>query len=658
MRPATLICLLMLAVTLAVFARSANFEFINFDDPGYVTKNAAVKNGLQANTIVWAFTSTSMSNWHPVTWLSHMLDVQLFGLNPRAHHLVSVILHTASALLLFLLLVRITGMEWQSLAVASLFALHPLHVESVAWVAERKDVLSGLLWHLTLLLYVWYVRKPGAGRYLAALACFAAGLMSKPMLVTLPVVLLLLDYWPLGRFSKNDGGDKMEKPHPHPNLSKNALDFPPPFQGEGRGGDGVGTFALLKEKIPFFLLSLLSSAITIYVQHHGGAMANLEKAPAGLRIANSAIAYVSYVANTFWPHDMAILYPFPTFILLWQLAGSIIALLLLTVVVLYGARRFPYLPVGWFWFLVTLLPVIGLIQVGGQSMADRYTYLPLTGLFIVVVWGAGDLLRNRPHGRTALLVLAVTVLSASALATWYQLGYWRNDLILYRHTLAVTSGNYLILNNYGIALDQNGDSDAALKVYEEALRIWPKSSFAQNNLGVVYASKGRYAEAIAHYREALRIKPDYAMAVVNIGKALIKMGRNAEAGEQFEQALKLDPSSSDGHLQLAMLLLKSGRHDESRQHYEAALRLDPLSTSAPINMGVELAQAGYLLEASEYFKQALAIDPNSVEANFNFGVFLAKQNRYDEAAERFYHVLRIKPDSERARSWLKRVGRQ
>lgn len=671
MRPATLLCILMLFVTLAVFARTASHDFINFDDTIYVTDNPAVKDGLKARTIAWAFTATTASNWHPVTWLSHMTDVQLFGLNPRGHHLTSVVLHTASALLLFLLLVQITAAPWQSLFVATLFALHPLHVESVAWVAERKDVLSGLFWTMTLLLYVRYVKKPGAASYLAALACFAAGLMTKPMLVTLPVVMLLLDWWPLNRFRPGESPVGVKHASSAlPAFDQHVSSALPAFDQDPDTGKAGETFALplqkngnltiiasLKEKLPFLLLSALSSAFTIYAQHHGGAMATLDKAPVGLRISNAIIAYATYIFDTFWPHDLAILYPFPTSIFLGQLVGAALLLALISAGVIYAGRRFPWLAVGWLWFLVTLLPVIGLIQVGGQSHADRYTYIPLTGLFIMLAWGVPALLERWRYRREALALMAGIAVCAMTAATWHQLGYWRNNITLYRHTLSVTSGNYLILNNYGIAMDQSGDYEAAIKLYQEALRVWPRSVFAHNNLGAVLARKGRYAEAIEHYQAALQLNPVYVMAMVNMGRSLAGLGRNGEALAQYEQALKLDPASSDVHLNMAILLMKGGQRDLARQHYLTVLQLDPFSTKAPVNMGVELAQQGRLDEAAGYFREALAIDPDSVEANFNFGVFLAKQNRYDEAAERFYQVLRIKPDSERARDWLRRLGR-
>ncbi len=630
MRTTNLLCLVLLVITLAVYLQTGNHQFINFDDTAYVTENPHVKGGITADNLAWAFTSTAASNWHPLTWLSHMVDVQLFGLNPRGHHLTSVFLHTASTLLLFFLLVQITGASWQSLFVAALFALHPLHVESVAWVAERKDVLSCFIWLLTLLLYARYAKKPANGRYVATMVCFAVGLMAKPMLVTLPVVLLLLDFWPLQRLQ----GGGADKDAAAPSLA-----------------------ALLKEKIPFFLLSLLSSVVTIVAQHHGGAMKDLETAPLGLRLGNSVVAYTAYIIKAVWPDDLAILYPFPSSIPLWRIAGSLMVLIAVTVAVVSYRYRRPYLLTGWLWFLVTLLPVIGLVQVGGQSMADRYTYIPLTGLFIMAAWGIPDLLRGYRQQKAILAFLAGTAVAASAAMTWRQLGYWKDNVTLYRHTLQVTSGNYIILNNYGIALDELGDHAGAIRVYEEALQVWPKSANAHINLGAVYAHEGKFAEAIEHYREALRIKPDYVLAMVDMGKALAGLGRSDEAIAQYEQALRLDPDFADVHLNLAIALLKSGRDKEALQHYEAYLRLEPHSVKGPINMGTAFAQEGRFDEAIGCFAQALRINPESAEAHFNMGVALARLRRGDEAAAHFSQVLRLRPGTEAARRWLETLGR-
>ena len=627
MRNTTILCILLVIITLGIFAQTAGHQFINFDDTLYVTDNPAVKDGLKPATIAWAFKATAASNWHPLTWLSHMLDVQLFGLRPALHHLMSVILHALSAFLLYRLLLRITAAPWASLFTAALFALHPLHVESVAWVAERKDVLSGIFWTLTLLCYARYVEKPGAGRYLTALACFGLGLMSKPMLVTLPVVLLILDYWPLNRLSP------AESDTPSRTFS-----------------------SLIIEKIPFFLLAAASSLITVMTQHKGGAMANLEKAPLGLRLGNAVIAYVRYLIDTVWPSDLAILYPFPTSLSLASLVGAALLLIAISWGVFGPGRRHRWLAAGWLWYLVTLLPVIGLIQVGGQSHADRYTYIPLTGIFIIIAWGVPQLLERWNYRKEALMIAGGLTLCVLATLSWRQIAYWKDSITLFRHTLEVTSGNYLILNNYGIALDQAGDFDGAMKYYQEALNVWPRSAHAHNNLGAVLARKGRYAEAMEHYRSALAIKPDYIMAQVNIGKALAGMGDTEAAIRTYQQVLERDPTFSEVHLNLTQLYLKLNDNDRAMQHYQELRRLDPRSPKGALTIAVDLAQAGRMEEAARFFNEAVQIAPYSLEAQFNFGVFLAKQGRTAEAREHFIQALRIKPDSPQVQQWLQRLG--
>jgi len=625
-------CAALFIITLVVFWQTGEHQFINFDDPLYVTNNPHVKGGLTFRNITWAFTTTTASNWHPLTWLSHMVDVEIFGVNPRGHHLANVFIHILSTLLLFLLLDQITGALWRSLFVAALFAFHPLHVESVAWVAERKDVLSGFFWFLTLLFYARYVKHRTAKFYFLALSSFVAGLMTKPMLVTLPLIMLLLDYWPFHRF-------KHETAH---------------------GGIPVGLtlFSLVREKVPFLLFSALSSVVTMYAQHKGEALKSLDVTPFDLSVGNAVIAYVKYLAKAIWPHDLAILYPFPSSVPLWQVFGSCVALLFISVVVIRFRRRYPYLLVGWFWFLVTLVPVIGLVQVGWQSMADRYTYIPLTGFFITVSWLVPDLMRGRPQRKVILGMVVAGIVFASAFTTWHQLGYWKDNISLYRHTLQVTAGNYPILNNYGIALADQGKVDEATKQYEEALRVWPRSALAHVNLGVTLANQGKFMEAIRHYNEALRLIPDYALAHGNLGRALANLGRIDEAMAHYEEALRIDPSFADIHLNLGLLLLKKGQDNLAFEHYATYLRLEPNSTKGPINMGAELAQQGKLEEAIGCFDQALAVDPDSVEAHFNLGIILARQNKPAEAAQHFSHVLRLKPDLEGARRWMEIIRQQ
>ena len=564
MRYAMILCVALVAVTVGVFLQTGDHGFITFDDPGYVTDNPRVKGGVTGENVAWAFSATAMSNWHPLTWLSHMLDVELFGLDPRGHHLTNVFFHAATTLLLFFLLAQITGAPWRSLFVAALFALHPLHVESVAWVAERKDVLSGFFWFLTLLLYAGYAKRGGAARYLLALLSFAAGLMAKPMLVTLPVVLLLLDHWPLRR-------------------------------------SALGS--LVKEKIPFFALSAASSVITVIAQEQGGAMKTLDAIPLGSRIGNAVIAYVKYIGKMFWPADLAMLYPFPGSIPLWQVSVSFLLLVLFSALAIGYRRRCPYLVTGWFWFLATLVPVIGIVQVGGQSMADRYTYLPLTGLFLVLAWGIGDLSQGLRYRKAVLAVLAAGVVAASAAVTWRQVGYWKDNLTLYRHALDVTEGNYTIRNNYASALAERGDLDAAIREYRDVLKKWPHLPRVHNNLGQVLAARGNIAEAISHHNEALRLTSDASIP-------------NGNAARTFDRAT--------AHLNLGNVFLAQGQIPGAIREYNATLELRPDFDKAHNNLGIAFSGVGKYPEAIAAFQRAIQRNPYNVDARKNLAICIRK----------------------------------
>jgi tetratricopeptide (TPR) repeat protein len=544
--------LLLFLGTFALFARTASHGFIAYDDPGYVTGNRTVQEGLTWGGAAWAFGSTAMSNWHPATWLSHMLDVQLFGLAPAGHHLVSVGLHASSAVVLFLFLLLTTGATWRSLAVAGLFAIHPMHVESVAWVAERKDVLSGLFWHLTLLLYAMYVRDRRPWRYVLALLAFGVGLLAKPMLVTLPVVLLLLDWWPLGRFQQSDA-DEVEIPPT------------PPWR------------RLLWEKAPFALLSIGSSAITIAAQHRGGSMAELELTPLTLRVANALTAYVRYVGALFWPHDLAVLYPLPGHIPAWEVVGAaaILAILTLGAVVLAKAR--PYLFTGWTWFLVTALPVIGLVQVGSQSMADRYTYLPYTGLFIVVVWGGADLLASWTWPTWAKAGVMSACAIALVAATWIQLGYWRDSVTLFERTIEVTEGNFLILNNYGAALLDAGRGREAVQPLVNAINLRPTHAEAFYNLGRAYQlAIGDRERARDSYARAVSLRPDYVDARINLGGVMTGLGDFREALAVLEPARSGEGKDRPELLfNLGVAYASLGMASEAHREVAALRVLDP-----------------------------------------------------------------------------------
>ena len=462
-RPALILGIAITLLTLALYWRVQGHGFLHYDDYQYVVDNPHVRHGLTRQGVLWALTSGYASNWHPLTWLSHMLDCELYGLNPQGHHLNNLLLHIANALLLFRLLLRMTGALWRSAFVAALFALHPLHVESVAWVAERKDVLSTLFWMLTLGAYLRYRERPTGTRYLATLFLFALGLAAKPMLVTLPFVLLLLDCWPLGRM-----------PSPRSLLP------------------------LVREKAPFFVLAALSSVITFWVQSHWGAV--VLSIPLKERLANALVSYVGYGAKMLWPVNLACFYPHPLDGLpLWQAAGALLLLAGVTVAVVRAGRRLPYLAVGWLWYLGTLVPVIGLVQVGAQAMADRYTYVPLIGLFVMLSWGAGSLAAKGPLPKIATAALSAALLAALLPLTWSQISHWKDSETLFAHALEVTDRNLLAHNNLGNALARQGRLEEAEFHLVEALRLRPDYAAAQNNLGILRLRQGRFEEAAGHF---------------------------------------------------------------------------------------------------------------------------------------------------------------
>jgi len=527
MRDRLVIAVALAAVTLLVYWPVGTCGFISFDDPTYVTNNPHVLEGVSREGVWWAFTATYAGNWHPLTWLSHMLDGQLYGIDPRGHHFSSLAIHTANVLLLFLLLTRMTGAVGRSGFVAALFALHPLHVESVAWVAERKDVLSAFFWFLTMLLYAGYVAKPGIARYLSVVLAFAAGLMAKPMLVTLPCVLLLMDYWPLGRFRR------------------------------GAGRESSIRRAVL-EKIPLFALAAVSSGITLYAQQQGEAVMSLERMPVTFRIVNALVGWVSYIGKMCWPHDQAIIYPLDPAMPAWWGIAAGVGLTAVTFLAWRDAERRPYLIVGWLWFIGTLVPVIGLVQVGSQALADRYSYIPFVGLFIMAAYGVPDLVERWRLPRHVLTGGAFIILAVCALATRHQLGYWRDSYTLFRHAVSVTGDNYLAQNELGVALAKQGNYDEAFLHFQESIRISPTYVNPYYNWGVALMELGRPGEAIGLLGEAVRLKPDFIGAYNNLGVALFKTGRVDEAIRSFSEALRLDPGNANARENLATCLQMRG----------------------------------------------------------------------------------------------------
>jgi tetratricopeptide (TPR) repeat protein len=574
----------LLLATFAVYARVGQFDFVNFDDPDYVTGNPHVRAGITAAGAKWAFTSVEAANWFPLTWLSHMLDCQLFGLHSGWHHLTNVLIHALAALALFAFLHRATGARWRSAFVAFLFALHPLHVESVAWIAERKDVLSAFFWFLTLWAYAWYAERPGWRRYGLALAAFGLGLMSKPMLVTLPFVLLLLDIWPLRR-------------------------RPP-----------------LWEKAPFFLLSASEAIATYLAQSGSGAV---QAFPLGLRIENALVSYMAYIAKMFWPVRLAVFYPYPAAVPVWQAALAGLAILSVSVAVVRRFRAYPYLAIGWFWFLGTLVPVIGLVQVGGQARADRYMYIPMTGLAILLAWGAADLLRRKQ----ALAVAGAAACVACVPLTWAQTEHWANSQTLFQHALDVTDNNYLAHHNLGVAIADLRPSDA-IAHYRAALQIKPDSARTHTDLGTALAKlPGGLPDAIAEYQAALRIEPNAAIPHNNLGSALAATPDGLpQAIREYEAALRIKPDYADARYNLAeahynlgvALAQMGGRTEEAISHFEAALRNKPNYAEAHNNLGVVLSSMpGREQDAIAHFEAAVTIKPNYADAQYNLAIALA-----------------------------------
>jgi tetratricopeptide (TPR) repeat protein len=643
-------------VTVAVYLPVARNGFVNYDDSDYVTVNSHVQSGLRWENVVWAFKTGHASNWHPLTWLSHMLDCQVFGSKAGGPHLVSVAIHAVNAVLLFLLLRRMTGEDWRSAAVAALFALHPLHVESVVWVSERKDVLSTLFFFLALWAYVHYAQREkkfeirnskfgtvpkGRPRsqginnvslftfdvsrwYVLSILFFALGLMSKPMLVTVPFVLLLLDYWPLGRCARKAN-------------SSAAGAGPSWWRRWGR---------LLAEKAPFFVLAAVSSMITFVVQRKGGAVSTTLSL--GARVANALVSYVRYIRKTFWPDDLSVLYPHPGQWPAWEVIVCAILLVAISAAVFLVGRDRPYLAVGWLWFLGTLVPVIGLVQVGIQSMADRYTYVPLIGLFIMLVWGVAELILRWPNAERVFALGAVAVLLVLVGLTIRQVGFWRTSETLFRHAVNVTPNNYLAYNNLGYYLAGVGRTAEAMEDYRMSLKINPAYEDALNNLGYGYAGQKNYTEAIRLYESALRIRPQHPEVHNNLGNALAELGKVDEAIAHYLITLEQKPDHADAHNNLGIALAMKGKLDEAIPHFYEAIRCKPNNASAHGNLGNALAAQHKLEEAIKEYQEALRLKPDDAQSQNNLGNALAEQGKVVEAIGHYRQALRLNADNPEA----------
>ena len=502
----TIICGLLMAATLLVYYRAINHEFVNYDDDLYVTQNVNVQKGITWEGIKWAFSFNNVVYLHPLTWLSHMLDVQIYGMRSGWHHLTSLLFHLANTMLLFWVFNRMTGAAWRSGVVAILFAIHPINVESVAWVAERKSVLSTFFWMLTILSYIRYVERPGSMRYLLILLVFVLGLMAKPMLVTLPFVLLLLDYWPLNRMKfKSSGSIDKQKSRERmlPIFEKNI------------------TSRLILEKLPLFAVSLVTIFLSSISVERLGITLSYESKPITLRLTNAVVSYVDYLGKVFWPSDLTFIYPYPRTLPTLQIIGSAFILLCITIGVLIKLRKVPFLAVGWFWYLGTLIPVIGLVQAGfWPAMADRFAYLPAIGLFIIVAWGISGLAENWHSKKKLISAAAAGAIILLMTAAWVQVGFWQNSLTLFKHAIEVTENNYMAHNNLGNIYFRQGKLDQAVKHYSEALRINPGFALAHNNMGAAMLRSGKIEEALFHFRQATILESGNIDAQRNLNKLL------------------------------------------------------------------------------------------------------------------------------------------
>jgi Tfp pilus assembly protein PilF len=587
-KPLLIISLLLSIIAFMAYRQVTHCAFINFDDTEYVTDNRHIQDGLTVKGITWAFTTGYASNWHPLTWISHMADVQLFGLQPGRHHLTNLLFHLANTLLLFLVLHRMTNTLWQSAFVAALFALHPLHVESVAWVAERKDVLSTFFWMLTMWVYISYTARPGLTRYLTLLLSFALGLMAKPMLVTLPFVLLLLDYWPLQRLERKKPSEEVRE-----SSFKDIESATPPEKAPVQPVDHRPLIRpLLTEKIPLFVLALLSSIVTYLVQRHGGTVGSLEVFPLSARMANASVSYITYMVKMLMPVNLAVFYPHPTSWPLWQVLGSLVLLMAITVTVIAGARKHPYTAVGWFWYVGTLVPVIGVVQVGSQALADRYTYIPLVGLFIIIAWGAPELLKKWPYRKEALLASSALCLLCLSLVTWRQVGYWRNSIALYDHAMEVTQRSSPIHINRGAAYLGLADYTRAIADFDGAIEINPWYEEAFNNRGVAYNNLADYTRAIADFDKAIELNPRYGDAYNSRGLAYNNLADYTRAIADFDRAIEINPRYGEAYNNRGVAYFNLADYTRAIADFDRAIEINPRYGEAYNNRGEAYGKLG------------------------------------------------------------------
>jgi len=601
------ICLGLFLLTVAAYWRVGTFSFIYYDDNDYVTENPWVRAGLRWDIFRWAFTTNYANNWHPLTWISHMADYQFFGLNAGAHHLVNLGFHVLNTLLLFLVMTRATKEIWKCAIVAALFALHPLHIQSVAWVSERKDVLSTFFWFLTMGAYFLYAEKNRPGYYLMAVLFMACGVMSKPMVVTLPAVLLLLDFWPLKR-----------------DWSKR----------------------ILIEKIPFFALSIVSS-VTTYIAQRENAVMRLDEIPFYPRLLNTVVAYAIYIYKMFWPVDLGVFYPHPYYWPLWLLLVSFLMLAGISWLVLATCRQHPYMLTGWLWYVGTLVPVIGLLQVGSQAYADRYSYVPLTGLFIMLVWGMPDLFKKAGLSPDLPPVMGILSVGLCICVTGFQLPYWKNSIALFERTLEITKENYIVEVNLGASYAALNNLDEAMAHYERALKMKPaeQNPLADLDYGLALVRKGDTEAAIPRFELALKINSHLLKARLNLADALIRIGKPDKALKHYQIAALLNPDNPNVQYHYATALMSAGKMDAAEYHFRECLNQDDTFVEAYDNLGILFVDENRVQEALDALAYALQLEPGHFNTQYNYAATLARCGRTREAIVHYREALRIRPQS-------------
>jgi tetratricopeptide (TPR) repeat protein len=585
---------------IAIYLQVGNYGFILYDDEDYILLHSRLRLGFTFENIQWFLTSSYASNWHPITWFSHILDVKLFGLNAMGHHYVSVAIHGTNSILIFLFLHRFTGSAWRSATVAALFAVHPLNVESVAWVSERKNVLSTMFWILTLYFYAMFTVHKNKKLYFMTVLVFILGLMSKQMLVSIPIILLLLDFWPLRRMSLDS------------NVTLSGSPNTPVLK------------PLLLEKVPFLLLAVFASIIAFISQQN--AINSLHGYSLYRRLANAFTSYIQYIRKICWPDDLAVFYPFPESIHLWATIASVVILIAITNAAWRLRVRYPALLVGWFWYLITLLPVIGIVKIGFQAMADRYAYIPAIGIFIMTVWTIADITRNLPRRKLILSCFAVACIMTFSVTAWWQTSYWKSTRILFTHALTVTKVNYVAVSAIGRALENEGKLDEALRIFDEAIKLAPPSdNWALIHQGIMLMNGGMLDAAAGKFKESIFRNSATAPGYINLGMVLALQGRLEEAVSYFKIALNIEPRSAAANYNLALILKKLGKNDEAISHYLLTLATDPTDHECHYNLGIVLEKQGRYEEAIRHYSEALLLKPEFQYARNSLNAVLQKQ---------------------------------